>query len=502
MTAGNGVGRVGAVATLGVALGAAAVAAGLVLAGLWLTARRVVGRLERDAGQSPRHTIWEFLFSLASTNLRELTLTEQRAQQGTLAEHPMGSPVTVDWLAQLTWDPATVRPAARPRRQPVHLQTVLGPRCAKPLVLALPVLVAPMGYGVGLSAEAKVALAEASSLAGTATSSGEGPYLPEERAIATRWILQASRAGWAHQKATVRLADMVEIQVGQGAEAGIGVVKRARTLPRRVARATDHPGRPLRIHGGLPRNLAGWVQEIRRLHPGIPVGVKVPASAHLERDLAVLTRLGVDVITVDGGEAASSGSPAVIGDQFGIPAAVAALRADRWLRAQGLRHSVSLVVSGGIRGAGDAAKMIALGADAVAVGTVLLFAMSHGQVAPLLPWRPPTELVFAQPNAPRSFHPGRATENLARWFQATREELRLVLQALGVGAIAELRPRLLVALSEEAGRLFGVAHIGDPDPGPVLDKLDALIAHYDVLARVLARQYRALAKPQRKEEMG
>jgi NAD(P)H-dependent flavin oxidoreductase YrpB (nitropropane dioxygenase family) len=469
-------------------LAASAAGVGMALLGLRTAARR----LEAAWGEDPSRNWVELLFSLESTSAREIALTAQRAQTGEPARHPMGSPHFVaPYLDQIGFDPATLAPPSLSRHSRPRLTTVLGPAAERPLVLDLPVFVAPMGYGVGLNEAAKTALAEAATLAGTATSTGEGPFLSEERALAYRWILQLGRGPFNHQAETIRLADMVEIQVGQGSEAGTGVDKRRRAVPRRVRRALDHRPGPVRIRGGLPRPLAAWVRRVRRANPTVPLGVKIPASQHLEADLERLVALGVDVITVDGSEAGSASSPAVISDHAGIPAAVAVVRARRWLDAHEVGRRISLVASGGVRGAADVAKLLALGADAVAVGSVILLAASHGQVTRRGWARGPAALVLAEPlNV--ALDVDEAAERAANWFLATAQELRLLCQALGVNDVHAIRRQHLVAYTREAGRLFGVGFVGQPAP-TVTDSVTALVKGYRRLNRELARIGRAVS---------
>ena len=213
----------------------------LVALGVYWMGRRLARGVEDSLGKAPKSNLWEMLFTLRTHTLEDLELTMQRAQTGSPAEHPMGSQPTVDWIRTIGFDPATL--VLKPRRQnaPVDLSVTLGPNRLRPLVLSMPVLIAPMGYGIGLSAETKVALAQASTLAAIAIVSGEGPYLPEERAYAERWILQQSRASWAHQPAVLTLADMIELQWGQGSEAGEGLTKSTADLPGRVVHAARGP---------------------------------------------------------------------------------------------------------------------------------------------------------------------------------------------------------------------------------------------------------------------
>ncbi|MCY0879103.1 MAG: glutamate synthase-related protein [Firmicutes bacterium] len=472
---------------INLALMAAAAAAVLGMLVFW-GIPGVKRRLERLLGESPRTGITELFFSLQATTLREMMLTLQRATTGKPANHPMGSPMATPWLDEFGWDPATLDPPARPRGSAVALAARLGPRAHRPLRLEFPVLIAPMGYGIALNWATKVALAQASALTGIATNSGEGPFLPAERAYAARWVLQFGRGPWNHQSATIRLADMVEIQLGQGSEADTGVRKSPQHLPRRIRQATDHPERTFRIHGGIPFSLRRVVARIRRLNPEVPVGVKIPASDHLEHDIARLLGLKIDVLTVDGAEAASSSSPAVISDHFGLGCLEAVVRADVWLKALGQREHVSLVASGGVRGADDIAKLLALGADAVAVGSALLMAASHGQVHRVVPRFGPTRLVLASPQlSPRdTLDVDMAAIHAVNWLKATQGELGLIAQAAGVAGLDELGPQHLIPRTARARALLAYAKQGGAEEGfRVL--VEVWIRHYGILNRTLTR---------------
>lgn len=478
-----------------VVLGVLLIFAGLAALAAVIAVKRLQSALEASLGQNPAGTVWEWLFSLKTRGFRDLNLAMQRAERGRPAVHPMGSTPHVDWLRdEVGFDPATLGPWPLAGGEAVDLTTVLGPRAERPLRLALPVLVAPMGYGVALSAAAKTALAQAATLAGTAVVSGEGPYLPEERAYASRWILQWSRAPWAHQASVVRLADMVDIQVGQGSEASVSIHKARSQLPSRARAAL---GGPLVIRAGWPDLVAEAVETIRRVHPGCPVGVKLPATHHLEEDLDVLLEYGIDVVTLDGSQGGSAGSPAVITDHFGLDIALAVHRAHRWLLARHARRHVSLVGSGGVQGAADVAKLLALGADAVAVGSSLLLAMSHEQVAPLLPVRPPTRLVFsaARIHGGPALDVDRAAEHAAAWFQASAAELVLLGQALGVRRIGDLRPWHLVARSQAAAAALGLAYDAEWSPGNMVARRVAqLVEDYRTVVASLSRIEAALGR--------
>lgn len=468
----------------------------LLLTTLTILFRIFSKKMEINAGKVPKTTIWEMFFSARTITINEVLLTLQRATTGTIAEHPMGSPVTTNWLDQLIFEPATIQPPSLSRQSKTKTQVILGSKAAKPLKLRMPVMVAPMGYGIGLNLTAKISLAQTSTLVGTATSSGEGPFLPEERFYADRWILQSSRSTWAHQRSTIQLADMIEIQIGQGSELGSGTIKPLSSVPKRLRRIWGRPS-PIQIHGGLPIPLRRWVEKIRKMNPGVPLAVKLPATDHIEQDLLKLIALKIDIVTIDGSEAASAGSPAVLSDHYGIPTAIGVYRAHQWLVNQGLRHQIDIVASGGIRGAADIGKLIALGANATAVGSILLIAMSHGKVSAGFPWHSPTSLVFAKGKAKSStkLSISNAVEQATNWFTATQKELMLMCQTLGVDSIGSVSRDHLRATTPIASQVFAVEYIGTPKrPSELSNVLHLLYENYALLRDILEYQHQLVSK--------
>jgi glutamate synthase domain-containing protein 2 len=89
------------------------------------------------------------------------------------------------------------------------------------LKIKTPIIIAAMSFGA-LSKEAKIALAKASKIAGTATNTGEGGMLPEERKNADILIAQYSTGRFGVDEKYFKNADAIEIKIGQGAKPGQG----------------------------------------------------------------------------------------------------------------------------------------------------------------------------------------------------------------------------------------------------------------------------------------
>jgi hypothetical protein len=456
----------------------------------YLGFHRAARRLESSMGHPPRHTFWEMFFTLRARSLSSLLLTLQRAESPRPAEHPMGSRVAVDWMNAIGFNPGTFAAPPLGSQGQMDLSVAIGPHCGKPLVLSMPVLIAPMGYGIGLAAETKAALAQAATLAGIAVVSGEGAFIPEERAYAAKWVLQESRGKWAHQSAVRGLADMIEIQWGQASEGGATVVKPAVEIPLRMARAAKGKA----VIGAAPRDFAGWAAAIKKVRPDCPLGVKIPASQHVEEDLAYLAALPVDVVTLDGSGAGSTGSPAAISDHFGISAVLACHRAHQWLTMAGIRSRITLIISGGIRDAADTVRLYALGADAVMVGTDPLMAALHGQVSEWWTPVPPTNLAFARStvNPAPPLDVGLAAEHVWNWLEATRSEIKTILRTMGMSSLDMLRSeRPLVGRTREAAALFQIPFDAEPSM-QMGQRVPELVAQYQQLNHTLSRIYHAL----------
>jgi|GEM_PF-6777145 len=442
-----------------VLLGGALLVVAAVLAVAFAT-RRLTRWAEAQLGDDSRRGPVELAYALAAFPPRDVLLTAQRAAHGVPAAVAMESPLARAWLDQVRFDPATLSPPARPPRPPARLAVELGPRARRPLGLAFPVLFTAMGWGVGVSDDVRQVLAEAAALTGVAVNAGEGPVLPLELDTDVRWVWQWGRSSWQTTPSALPAA-MIELQVGQASEGGTAVRKRRRYLPR-VMRVVPGLRGPLRIGAGLARPLAAWVRAARTAGQGCPVAVKLPASQHVERDLARAVLAGADVIVLDGAGAGTAGSPAVLSDNLGIPAPVAVARARRWLDRDPRGAGVSLVASGHAHGAADIAKLLALGADAVAVGTAALVAMSHGQASAPLPAHGPTDLVLSLGGRNgQTFDRDLAAERLADWLVATREELALLCQALGLTDVCDLGRAHLVADTPVTARALGIAWYGE-----------------------------------------
>lgn len=266
-------------------------------------------------------------------------------------------------------------------REKCATKTVLGTRYAsKPIELETPVTIAGMSFG-SLSANVKEALGRAASELGTSTTTGDGGMTPEERLSSKTLVYQCLPSRYGFNPDDVRKADAIEVVIGQGAKPGGGGmllgqkvsprVAGMRTLPegidqRSACRHPDWTG---------PDDLAIKIQELREMTDWEkPIYVKIGAT-RVFNDVKLAVHSGADVIVVDGMQGGTAATQTVFIEHVGIPTLAAVRQAVDALEDLNMKGKVQLIVSGGIRTGADVAKALALGADAVAIGQGILFAL-------------------------------------------------------------------------------------------------------------------------------
>ena len=266
-------------------------------------------------------------------------------------------------------------------RERCDTNVTLGTRFAKkPLELKIPITIAGMSFGA-LSAPAKEALGRGATEMGTSTTTGDGGMTPEERGHSEMLVYQLLPSRYGMNPDDLRKADAIEVVVGQGAKPGGGGMLLGHKISDRVAAMRDlpkgidqrsacrHPDwtgpDDLEIKIGELREITDWQK---------PIFVKVGAT-RTYYDVQLAVKAGADVIVVDGMQGGTAATQDVFIEHVGIPTLCAIPLAVQALQELGLHREVQLIVSGGIRSGADVAKALALGADAVSIGTAALIAM-------------------------------------------------------------------------------------------------------------------------------
>ncbi|SEQ13164.1 N-methylglutamate synthase subunit C precursor [Amphritea atlantica] len=367
-------------------------------------------------------------------------------------------------------------------REKCNTSVTLGTRYAKkPIVLDIPVTIAGMSFGA-LSANAKEALGRGASLMGTSTTTGDGGMTPEERGQSSKLVYQYLPSRYGMNPDDLRKADAIEVVLGQGAKPGGGGmllgqkitdrVAKMRTLPmgvdqRSACRHPDWTG---------PDDLAIKIQELREITDWqVPIYIKVGAT-RTYYDVKLAVKAGADVIVVDGMQGGTAATQDVFIEHVGIPTLAAIPQAVRALQEMGMHRKVQLIVSGGIRNGADVAKCMALGADAVAIGTAALIALgcNHpmydeefkkiGSAAGFYDdyheGKDPAGISTQDPELMKRLDPVDGGRRLANYLNVLTLEAQTLARACGKNDLRNLEPEDLVALTVESAAMANVPLAG------------------------------------------
>ncbi len=358
----------------------------------------------------------------------------------------------------------------------------LGTRHAsKPIHLKIPITIAGMSFG-SLSAQAKEALGRGASIAGTSTTTGDGGMTPEERGHSSILVYQYLPSRYGMNPDDLRKADAIEVVVGQGAKPGGGGmllgekisprVAKMRTLPegidqRSACRHPDWTG---------PDDLEIKIEELRELTDWEkPIYVKVGA-ARPYYDVALAVKSGADVVVLDGMQGGTAATQEVFIENVGLPLLSAIRPAVQALQDLGMHRKVQLIVSGGIRNGADVAKCLALGADAVSIGTAALVALGDNDPALEAEYqalgstagayddwhegRDPAGITTQSPELMSRLDPVLAGRRLANYLAVLALEAQTIARACGKSHVHNLEPEDLVALTIEAAAMARVPLAG------------------------------------------
>ncbi|MEH6946918.1 FMN-binding glutamate synthase family protein [Bacillus sp. JJ634] len=411
---------------------------------------------------SYQENIIEMIPGFRHMGIQNVLENSLRAETGDVLHRPLGSSKKWPHLDPITFIPAQTSPFPIDGEEEVDVQVTIGPKAKKPMKIKIPLMISGMAYGIALSEEVRFALAQAAKNTGTAINSGEGAVLPEELDQAGKYILQFSKTEWSKEEDLIKRADMIEIKFGQGALMGMGGKISPKNL---TGRAREMMGLKENeeavifehfFENQTLKDIKELVEELRNMTGGVPIGVKMGAGGKIEEDMDHLIDLGVDFIAIDGGQAATHGAPPILADDFGIPTLHAVVRAANHLEKRNMKGQISLIVSGGLFTPGHFLKVLALGADAVYLGSVLLFTVAHNQIFSAVPFEPPTQVVWNQGKFKDKFKVEDGVQSAEKFLTASTEEMKMALRAMGKRSLQELSKKDLVSYDELTARMIGI----------------------------------------------
>jgi len=411
--------------------------------------------------------LFSFVTIMNKLSPRAIIEAGMRAESGKPIERPLGT-----YNIQSEWNKLLLNPVhifKLPTQDGVQIntQTVIGPKAKRPLKLEIPILITGMSYGGALSLKAKIALAKGATMAGTATNSGEAPLVAKEREAAKYFIGQYNRAGWINDDKQLKELDAIEIQLGQGAQAAAPMGMSSHQIGEDLRKAKNlKPGENAVIHTRLagmekPADFIKITQGLKEKYD-VPVGLKFCASHYLEQELEIAIQGGIDFVVIDGAEAGTHGGPTTLEDDVGLPTLFALSRAVKFLESKGVKENISVIAAGGLTTPGHFLKAMALGADAVYIGSIALMALLQTQMSKALPYEPPPQIPLYLGKFKEDLDIDEAAKHLAKFLKSCVEEMKLTTYALGKTDLAQINRKDLVCIDATLAKVLNVDYAGYP----------------------------------------
>jgi glutamate synthase domain-containing protein 2 len=389
----------------------------------------------------------------------------KQADTGGVLLTGMGNPAPypIYWDRMLLDASQVTNPSIDPLREPMELKTFLGSRpdsvrlekengkfklatlFTPQLEIAYPILFSAMSYG-SINLNVHKGLARAATECGILYNTGEGGLHPSLYRYGGNTIVQVASGRFGVHAEYLNAGAAIEIKIGQGAKPGIGGhlpgekigpdVSATRMIPQGSDAISPAPHHDIYSIEDL-RQLIYALKEATRYAK--PVMVKIAAVHNSAAIASGMVRAGADVVVLDGFRGGTGAAPTMIRDNVGIPIEMALAAADDRLRQEGIRNMASLVVAGGIRCSADVAKAIALGADAVYIGTAALISVGCTVCQRCYTGKCPWGIATNDPYLAKRVNPDIAAEKLANLVKAWGHELQEILGGMGINALESLR---------------------------------------------------------------
>jgi len=377
-------------------------------------------------------------------------------------------------------------PSIDPLREPMETRVYLG---AKPgiierdekgrlknnlkphIQLSMPVMFSAMSYG-SISYNAHESLARAAAELGILYNTGEGGLHEDLYKYGKHTIVQVASGRFGVHKTYLNSGAAIEIKMGQGAKPGIGGhlpgakivgdISKTRMIPEGTDAISPAPHHDIYSIEDL-RQLVYSLKEATAYTK--PVIVKIAAVHNVAAIASGIARSGADIIAIDGFRGGTGAAPTRIRDHVGIPTELALASVDKRLRDEGIRNNVSIVVGGSIRSSADVVKAVALGADAVYIGTAALIALGCHLCRSCHTGKCNWGIATQRKDLVKRLNPNIGYKRLVNLMNAWKHEIKEMMGGMGINSIESLKGNRLmlrgVGLNEKELEILGIKHAGE-----------------------------------------
>ncbi len=418
------------------------------------------------------------------------TITEvyRQASSGGVLLSSMGNPkpLPVYFDKMLINASQVTNPSIDPLREPMETKTFLGKKKDKierdengniktdvspQLELKVPIMFSAMSYG-SISYNAHESLARAARELGILYNTGEGGLHQDFYEYGSNTIIQVASGRFGVYKDYLEAGSAIEIKMGQGAKPGIGGhlpgakivgdVSKTRMIPEGSDAISPAPHHDIYSIEDL-RQLVDSLKEATNYIK--PIIVKIAAVHNVAAIASGIARSGADIIAIDGFRGGTGAAPTRIRDNVGIPIELALASVDERLRQEGIRSNVSVVVGGSIRNSADIVKAIALGADAVYIGTAALLALGCHLCRSCHGGKCNWGIATQREELVKRLNPDMGYKRLVNLVTAWEHEIKEMMGGMGINSIEALRGNRLmlrgIGLNQIELDILGIKHAGE-----------------------------------------
>jgi glutamate synthase domain-containing protein 2 len=337
--------------------------------------------------------------------------------------------------------------------------------------LSMPIMFSAMSYG-SISYNAHESLARAAEELGVLYNTGEGGLHKDFYKYGANTIVQVASGRFGVHKDYLNSGNAIEIKMGQGAKPGIGGHLPGRKIIGEVSMTRMIPEGSDAI-SPAPHHDIYSIEDLRQLVYSLkevtaykkPVIVKIAAVHNVSAIASGIARSGADIIAIDGFRGGTGAAPTRIRDNVGIPIELALASVDKRLRDEGIRDNVSLVIGGSIRNSADIVKAIALGADAVYIGTSALLALGCHLCRSCQTGKCNWGIATQDPALVKRLNPDIGYKRLVNLLHAWQHEIKEMMGGMGINSIESLKGNRLmlrgVGLNEKELEILGIKHAGE-----------------------------------------
>lgn len=344
----------------------------------------------------------------------------------------------------------------------VNTDTTIGPKAKQPLMIDAPLYITHMSYGA-LSREVKISLATGSAAVGTAMCSGEGGILQESFEKAHKYIFEYVPNRYSVTDENLQKVDAIEIKIGQSVKPGMGGQLPAEKVTPEIAKVRGFPEgvdviSPSRYEDIKNKDdLKNKVSWLRDKSGGKPIGIKI-AAGNIEADLEVAIHAEPDFITIDGRPGATAAAKKFVKQATSIPTLFALYRTRKFLDDRNIKD-ISLVITGGLRVSSDFAKALAMGADAIAIGTAALMACACQQYRLCDTGQCPVGVTTQDPELRKRLKIEYSAKKLEHFLRVSTEEIKDFARLTGNDDVHKLSTEDLCTTNTEISENTDIAHV-------------------------------------------